>query len=208
MYNRLSLFCQRSLVPVRIENEFRVDALPGTVWGVLMDMPIVVSCMQGAELTETVDATHWKTKVTVKVGPIALVFAADLEREVADSDTGLIVMTSRARELKGRGAATARVESTLEPMDGGSRVVIVTDVNLSGTAAQFGRPVMQQVSQQLVARFAACLQAKLEPTGATAGDEPSLSPDDPSSGAAEPFSVSILLRALVSPLTRLFRRHR
>lgn len=208
MYNRLSRIRPRTLVPVRIENDFTVAALPGTVWGVLTDMPVVVSCMPGAELTETIDATHWKTKLTVKVGPIALAFAADLERETADPDAGRLVMVSKARELKGRGGATARVESTLAPVATGTRVVIVTDVNLSGTAAQFGRPVMQQVSQQLVAKFAACLQAKLAPPEVGAGDQPSPSTEPPSPTAAEPISVMILLRALVSPLTRLFRRHR
>lgn len=193
---------------MRIENEFTVAAIPVTVWSVLMDMPAVVSCMPGAELTETIDDTHWKTTLTVKVGPMTLAFAADLEREVADSTSGLIVMTSKARELKGRGAATARVESTIEPVDGGSRVVIVTDVNLSGTAAQFGRPVMQQVSHQLVARFAACLQAKLDPAVTAPGAELTATDEYPAPVAAQRISVSTLLRALVSSLIRPFRRAR
>lgn len=208
MYNRLSRILSRNggVLPVRIENDFTVAALPETVWGVLMDMPVVVSCMPGAELTETIDATHWKTKLSVKVGPIALAFAADLEREVAHPGTGRMVMTSKARELKGRGGATARVESVLEPAGTGSRVVIVTDVALSGAAAQFGRPVVQQVSQQMVARFAACLQSKLEPSEASAGDQSSPRAGSASSAAAESISVLSLLRALVSHLTRLFRR--
>ena len=191
---------------MRIENEFTVEALPRSVWEVLMDVPTVVSCMPGAELIETIDASHWKTKLTVKVGPVALAFAADVDREVADSDAGRMVLTSKARELKGRGGATARVESTLEPADSGTRVVIVTDVSLSGAAAQFGRPVMQQVSHQLVDTFASCLQAKLDPAGPAASDQPAPALGTPQPIAPQRISAALILRALVSSLTRLFKR--
>ena len=110
---------------MRIENDFTVNALPSKVWSVLMDMPVVVSCMPGAELIETIDATHWKTKLAVKVGPISLVFAADLERETADVDSGRMVMTSKARESKGRGGATTRIESVMESVADGTRILIV-----------------------------------------------------------------------------------
>lgn len=192
---------------MRLENAFAVDAPPERAWPVLMDMPVVVSCMPGAELIETVDDSHWRTSLTVKLGLVSLVFDADLERELVDAAAGRMVMTSKARERKGRGGATARVESTMQPEGDGSRVVIITDVNLSGTAAQFGRPVVQDVSRQLTARFAACLQTKLG-TAETASSDPAASaelhtvPPQPVSG------LSLLFRALVSPLTRRIGRDR
>ena len=170
-----------------------------------MDMPVVVSCMPGAELIETIDATHWKTKLAVKVGPISLVFAADLERETADVDSGRMVMTSKARESKGRGGATTRIESVMESVADGTRILIVTDVALSGTAAQFGRPVMQQVSHQLVAKFAEALRATL-----AAGETPLDQPVTTSSGAQtrRPMALSISLWAALSTFARHLRRRR
>jgi carbon monoxide dehydrogenase subunit G len=191
---------------MRLENAFSVDAPPERAWSVLLDMPVVVSCMPGAELIETVDDEHWRTSLTVKLGPISLIFDADVDRELADPVTRRMVLTSRARERKGRGGATARVESTLEPEGDASRVVIVTDVNLSGTAAQFGRPVVQDVSRQLTARFAACLQAKLaaaEPGGESA--KTAAMPEGPGTSAQAVSGLSLFLRALVSRVTRWFR---
>jgi carbon monoxide dehydrogenase subunit G len=194
---------------MRLENAFSVDAPPEQAWSVLLDMPVVVSCMPGAELVETVDNEHWRTSLTVKLGPVSLVFDADLDRELADPVTRRMVLTSKARERRGRGGAIARVESTLEPEGDASRVVIVTDVNLSGTAAQFGRPVFQDVSRQLTARFAACLQAKLaaaEPSGESA--EHAALPEEPAEPTQAISGLSLFLRVLVSPVTRLFRGDR
>jgi uncharacterized protein len=194
---------------MRLENAFSVDAPPEQAWSVLLDMPLVVSCMPGAELIETVDNEHWRTSLTVKLGPVSLVFDADLDRELADPVTRRMVLTSKARERRGRGGAIARVESTLEPEGDASRVVIVTDVNLSGTAAQFGRPVFQDVSRQLTARFAACLQAKLaaaEPSGESA--EHAALPEEPAEPTQAISGLSLFLRVLVSPVTRLFRGDR
>ena len=189
---------------IQLENSFVVQVPPQRAWDVLLDVPLVVSCMPGAELVDTVGENAWKTKLTVKLGPMTFVFAADVERNEVEPEMGRMVMTSKARELKGRGGATARIESTLHAVDGGTQVDIVADVNLSGTAAQFGRPVVKDVARQLVARFASCLQVKLgeDATEAGADAERNLTSAVP----AEPLSgLSLLLRALARPLTRLLR---
>ena len=195
---------------MRIENAFSVDAPPGRAWSLLLDMPVVVSCMPGAELIETIDDTRWRTSLTTKLGPVRLVFDSDLERELVDSATRHIVMTSTARERNGRGGATARVESTVEPEGQGSRVVIVTDVNLSGAAATFGRPVVQDVSRQLTAKFAACLQAKLSAAEPASGDAAGAAtvPEASAEPAHAISGLSLVLRAIVRPVTRLIRGHR
>jgi carbon monoxide dehydrogenase subunit G len=191
---------------IRLENAFSVDAPPERAWSVLLDMPIVVSCMPGAELIETVGDDHWRTSLTVKLGPVGLVFDADLDRELADPVTRRMVLTSKARERKGRGGATARVESTIEPEGNASRVVIFTDVTLSGTAAQFGRPVVQDVSRQLTARFAACLQTKLA-TADVSGEsaEQAALPERLAEPTRAVSGLSLFVRALVRPVTKLFR---
>ena len=191
---------------MRLENTFVVDSPPERAWPLFLDVPVVVSCMPGAELVATIDDSHWTTSLSVKLGPVNLVFDADLEREVADPAARRVVITSKARERKGRGGATARVESTVEPEGDGSRIVIVTDVNLSGTAAQFGRPVVEDVSRQLTARFAACLQTKL-------GSADDLAPAGeglrgPAERAQAVSGLSMLLHAIVRSATRVFRRAR
>ncbi len=176
---------------MRIENSFEVPAPPERAWELLLDVPRIVPCMPGAELTETVDETRWKARMAVKLGPVSLTFAADVARERVDEAARRVVLSTKARELKGRGGATATIESTLEPAGAGTRVVVVTDLQLSGAAAQFGGPVVKTVAGELTERFASCLQGKL-------GAEPAAEtrPQKPISGFAT------LWRALLSRLRR------
>ena len=50
-------------------------------------------------------------------------------------------------------------------------VVVVTDLNITGKPAQFGRGVMQDVSDKLLGQFVACLEQRLQAPeeGATGG---------------------------------------
>ena len=100
---------------MRLENTFEVPAPPEQAWELLNDVPRVVPCMPGAELTETVDENTWKATMHVKLGPIALQFGTDVTRKAQDEAARTTTLQASARELKGRGGATAMIESTLEP---------------------------------------------------------------------------------------------
>ncbi len=168
---------------MRLENSFEVAAAPGTAWRLLNDVPAVVPCMPGAELAETVGENAWKAKLHVKLGPIALQFAADVTREQMDEAAGRVVLAVKAREAKGRGSAEATIESTLAPQDTGTRVAIVTELTLRGAVAQYGRGIVPDVASQLTAQFADCIAAKLR-------DEPARAPSKPIGG------LRLLLAAL------------
>ena len=156
---------------MRLENSFEVPGPPGEAWALLNDVPRVIPCMPGAELNETVDGSHWKATMHVKLGPISLQFATDVERAESDEAAQRAVLSAKARELKGRGGAQARIESSLEPSGEKTKVLIVTDLTLQGAVAQYGRGVVGDVANQLVRRFADCLAAQLQhepPTKTTA----------------------------------------
>jgi hypothetical protein len=184
---------------VRIENAFEVPARPEAAWALLMDVPRVIPCMPGAKLDEAVDDSNWKATMNVKLGPIALAFATDVKRESIDEAAMRAVLSARARESRGRGQAQATIESALEPVDGGTRVTIVTDMTLSGPVAQYGRGLVQDVSSQLVASFAECLRAQLD----TPGEEAEAAV----AAQAKPVGgLGLGLRALLRSVGRLFRR--
>jgi len=187
---------------MRLENTFDVPAPPESAWALLMDVPRVVPCMPGAELAETVDESHWKAKLEVRLGPIALTYAADVERTEVDEAARRIVLAANARELRGRGGAKATIESSLETTSGGTSVSVVTEITLSGTAAQFGGPVVKDVAAQLTREFAACLRQQLvvEPRASARGPgEPA--PADSAVPRTKPISgFSLLVRALLSRL--------
>jgi hypothetical protein len=181
---------------MRLENSFEVPAPPEQAWQLLNDVPRVIPCMPGAELTETVDDAHWKATVHVKLGPIALEFAADVERREANESARRAVLHARGRELKGRGGAQATIESSLEPAGTGTEVTLVTDLVLQGPVAQYGRGIVADVANQLVTRFADCLASQLQ------GDSVETAPLP-----AQPVGgLGLALGALWRRLGRLFRR--
>jgi carbon monoxide dehydrogenase subunit G len=184
---------------MRLENSFEVPAAPETAWDLLLDVPRVVPCMPGAELTEVVDDSNWKAKVAVKLGPVALTFATDVRREQVDEAARRVTLSADGRELRGRGAARATVESSLSSGNGGTRVDIVTDLSLTGPAAQYGRGMVADVSSQLIRQFADCLKAQLDesPDQARAAVERA---ERPVSGVR--LGISAFFRAI----GRFFRR--
>jgi uncharacterized protein len=184
---------------MQLENSFSVSAPADVVWALLVDVPEVVPCMPGAELVETLGDDRWRTKMSVKLGPVQLVFTGDVVREAADTDTRRVVLTTRAREARGRGGAHARIESSLVPAAAGTEVTIVTDIALSGAAAQFGRGVVADVARQLTERFGACLQSRLDAEPSTGSAPP----------AGKPVSgLALAFRALLRSLPRRGNRDR
>ena len=155
---------------MKLENSFEVTGSPEAAWDLLMDVPRVIPCMPGAELVETVDESHWKARMRVKLGPISLSFLTDVTREEVDEAGRRVVLGARAREERGRGAATATIESSLASAEGRTQVTTSTDLALTGKAAQFGRGLVQDVSAQLLESFADCLEQQLvvQPEGAAA----------------------------------------
>jgi hypothetical protein len=146
---------------VKLENSFEVDAPPERAWDLLMDVPRIVPCMPGATLDEVVDDANWKATMQVKLGPIGLTFATDVSRTEVDEAARRVTLAAKARETRNRGRASATIESSLASVDGGTRVEIVTDLSLSGTVAQYGRGMIEDISSQMVTTFAQCLQAQL-----------------------------------------------
>jgi carbon monoxide dehydrogenase subunit G len=147
---------------VRIENSFDVPAAPDTAWALLIDVPRVVPCMPGAELERTVDESTWEVLQRVKLGPISLQFRSEVKRTEMNETDRRTVLAVNAKEVRGRGGAEATIESSLDPVAGGTRVMLVTELSLRGSVAQYGRPVVGSVAEQLTKQFATCLSSLLE----------------------------------------------
>ena len=149
---------------MRIENSFDVPAAPEAAWELLMDVPRIIPCMPGAELDEVVGDDAWKATMKVKLGPIGLTFATNVRREEVDEAGHRVKLAADAREVRNRGNAKATIESSLtENGGGGTHVDLVTELALTGTVAQYGRGMIEDISSQLVVSFAQCLQRQLVP---------------------------------------------
>jgi carbon monoxide dehydrogenase subunit G len=163
---------------MQLEHSFTVPAGVADAWAVLLDIERVAPCMPGAAI-ETVDGDDFTGSVKVKLGPINLTYKGKASFLEKDETSHHVVIDARGRDARGNGTAAATVSATLTS-EGPSttKVDVVTDLNVTGKPAQFGRGVMVDVGNKLIGQFADCLAGKL---GASADSSASSAP---SSGSA------------------------
>ena len=153
---------------MRLENAFTVPAPVDQAWSVLLDVERVAPCLPGAAL-EGGDGTSYSGTMTIKLGPVTSRYRGTVEIEQADEAARRAVLRARATDARA-GTASATISTALEPEGDGTRVQVVTELQLGGPAAQFGRGVMQDVSGKLMRAFADCLAEELGGEGAAAGE--------------------------------------
>ena len=138
--------------------------VPGTVeetWARFGDIADLATCFPGAQVT-TAEGDTFEGTVKVKLGPIALVYAGSGAFVAKDPDAHTFTVEAKGRDKRGNGTAGASVEAAMTATaDGASTDVrIDTDLTITGKPAQFGRGVMQDVSDKLLAQFVACLEQR------------------------------------------------
>ena len=192
---------------MELQNSFEVPLPPSEAWDVLLDIERIAPCMPGARLTEIVDERTFKGEVSVRLGPVALTFAGKATLEVIDGVEHRARVKAQGADAKGRGGAIAVVEFSIEPTDGGSRVLIRTDLRLSGSIAQYGRGVgmIQDVSSQLIGEFAEALRAHLAGTATAAAEHGADAPSRPPPAAKPISGFALMFRVLWNGIVRLFR---
>jgi carbon monoxide dehydrogenase subunit G len=169
---------------MKLENEFTVPAPVEHAWEVLLDVERVAPCLPGASIEGAEGAEHRGT-MTIRIGPITTRYAGTVKIEEADADARRAVMRAQARDSRGQGTAAATITSSMEAVEGGTRVRVETDMRVTGPDAQFGRGVMQDVSAKLMGRFADCLAAEMSPP-TRAAPAPAPAATGPRRPAAQP----------------------
>jgi carbon monoxide dehydrogenase subunit G len=151
---------------VKLEHKFVVPAPVEQTWAAFNDLERVVPCFPGATLT-SYDGDEFTGSCKVKLGPVSLQYSGNgtfLERDPADHHA---VIEAKGKDRRGNGTATARVTARLAEADPGSTEVTVdTDLTITGRPAQFGRGLIQDVSNKLLDQFTTCLKTKLDTTPA------------------------------------------
>jgi carbon monoxide dehydrogenase subunit G len=196
---------------MEMQNSFTVPADIATAWEVLMDVPRIAPCMPGAELTEVVDASHFKGNAKLRVGPVQLSFAGEAELTDVDAEAHTARVSARGNDTKGRGAAQADVTFALVEEGGNTRVDINTDLNLTGAVAQYGRAagLINEIAAQIIADFAKNLEGQLSPAAPADGTSPA-DVDAPAATPAAPVAdnsisgISLFFRALGAMIRRWF----
>ena len=210
---------------MEFDNEFEVPVPVDEAWTILMDIERIAPCVPGAELTEVVDENTYKGKISVKLGPVALTFNGQTQFEERDGAGHRAKLKAQGTDAKGRGGAHANVSFHMEPSDSGTKVIIHTDLQLSGAVAQYGRGVgmVKDLAQQIIAQFAANLENNViapqaAPVGADAKTDAGTDTGTDTGTAAQPtpppqqaapvqvgsMGLMVLWNAIVRGIKRLF----
>src|SRR3984957_10269164 len=176
---------------MQLEHSFTVPVGIDDAWKGLLDIEQVAPCMPGAAL-ETVEGDDFTGSVKVKLGPIALTYKGKASFIEKDEAAHRAVFDGQGRDSRGNGTASAKVSAALSSEGATTtRVDVITDLNVTGKPAQFGRGVMVDVGNKLIGQFADCLAGKLAgnpPVGApTTANTPGT--DSPST-SGEPAAPS------------------
>lgn len=164
---------------VQLNKQYPLTVSSARAWAVLADIRAVAGCMPGAQITEQVDATHYKGLVRSKVGPAVMSFTGDIEVLALEPGERRIELLGKGAD-KGGSSAAMKLLARLEPGADGASCVLLGDatVTVSGKLAQFGGRLLVPIADAMLQQFAANFQ-----TAAAAAD---LSPSNESASAEPP----------------------
>jgi hypothetical protein len=177
-------------------NEFEVAVPVERAWAVLTDLERIAPCLPGAQLRE-VEGDEYRGSVKVKVGPITTSYDGAIRFIELDESAHHAVMKAEGRETRGQGNVAAVITATMSSSGAGTKVVVATDLTISGKVAQLGRGVLADVSAKLLDQFVANLESTVlvpEDAGSPEGG----GPEDSVAAASPPEATS---------RWRGFRRH-
>jgi len=168
---------------MELTHSFTVPGTPEQTWAGFQDIASLAECFPGAQVT-SVEGDTFEGTVKVKLGPIALVYTGSGAFASKDEAAHTLVVEAKGRDKRGNGTAGATVTVTMTAGSGDAAVTtdvsVRTDLSITGKPAQFGRGVMQDVSDKLLGQFVACLEQR------SGVQEPASPVVEPASAVAEP----------------------
>jgi uncharacterized protein len=143
-----------------LRHEFTVPAPVDQTWSAFNDIESVAGCFPGAKVT-AVEGDTFTGSCKVKLGPIALIYNGTGTFVEKDESQHRMVIDAKGKDKRGNGTAGAHVTATMTEQGTSTHVEVLTDLNITGKPAQFGRGVMEDVSNKLLGQFTACLEQKV-----------------------------------------------
>jgi carbon monoxide dehydrogenase subunit G len=179
-----------------LTHRFTVPVPIDEAWAHFNDIGSVAECFPGASVTSA-EGDTFAGSVKVKLGPIALVYNGTGTFTEKDEAAHRMVVDAKGKDKRGNGTAGAAVVMTMTESPGAGTstdIEVVTDLAITGKPAQFGRGVMQDVSDKLLGQFVACLEQRFQGAGGAEADVPEVAavaavpeaPAAPVPPAAEP----------------------
>ncbi|HEY2877542.1 SRPBCC family protein [Nocardioides sp.] len=183
-----------------LEHSFTVPVGVDTAWAEFQDIASVAECFPGATVAD-VEGDTFHGSVKVKLGPIALVYNGSGTFTEKDETNHRFVVDAKGKDKRGNGTAGATVTLSMDANGISTDVKVLTDLAITGKPAQFGRGVMQDVSDKLLGQFVACLEQRLGNTVEGAPEPATPAAPADTATAAEPAAPAGAASAPVPPTT-------
>ncbi|MDQ6657192.1 MAG: SRPBCC family protein, partial [Actinomycetota bacterium] len=146
---------------MELQHHFTVPASLDEVWAAFNNLDRIGGCLPGASI-ESMDGDDFTGSVKVKLGPISLVYNGSGRYTSRDESAGRVVIQAKGKDKRGNGTASATITAQLIGSAGSDTTVdVTTDLAITGKPAQFGRGVIQDVSDKLLGQFVDCIKDKL-----------------------------------------------
>jgi uncharacterized protein len=172
---------------VELQHRFTVPTPVGDTWDAFNDLERIAPCFPGASLTK-VEGDEFAGSVKVRLGPISLLYNGTGRFVERDTDDHHALIEAKGKDKRGNGTAAATIRAKLSPDGEQTLVEVTTDLAITGKPAQFGRGVIQDVSDKLLGQFIECLEQNLsgtaEPESQPATTETGQSDSPPPTSAA------------------------
>jgi uncharacterized protein len=149
---------------MKLQHQTTVEAVPDVVWNFLQDTPAVVQCMPGAELVDDLGDDNYEGVLHVAIGPLKMNYAGKAAVVERDAAAHRMVLDASGRDKRGSGSVQAHVRVQVAPAGSGSRIDVVSDIDLTGRIASLGRGI-RDVSNQMFVQFADELGSRIEGPG-------------------------------------------
>ncbi|PKO42578.1 MAG: carbon monoxide dehydrogenase [Betaproteobacteria bacterium HGW-Betaproteobacteria-3] len=147
---------------VTLEKQYPVAASLEAAWQVLSDVSELATCMPGAQITEQLDAAHYRGSVKVKVGPAVASFSGTIEVLALDPQANTIRLVGKGAD-KGGSSASMELTASLVAVDAQTSTLKgKADVIVNGKFAQFGGRMMGSVSDMILVQFAEVFSQKAQ----------------------------------------------
>lgn len=163
---------------MKLVNEFDVGVPVDRTWDTLLDVPRVARALPGAKIDPEGDGGQWRGTMKIKLGPVTTEYAGTARVQDVDEDDHVASYRVEGREASGQGSAAATITTRLASAGAGTKVVVETDMQVTGRQAQLGRNLMEDVAGAILGEFAGRLEQELTGTADAAPSAATQAADD------------------------------
>jgi uncharacterized protein len=188
---------------MELTNSFTLPVSVDRLWEVLTDVELIAPCVPGFKLEEVADPEYRGT-VTVKVGAVTVTYDATITFLDRDEEAHRAVLQVSCKERRGGGRANATVATDLSGEGQEATAEMVTEVEVTGRVAQFGRGIIGEVASQLTRQFVDNLNTQIlaaRAEGVERTVEPNVAPPS-RAPAEEPEALDLGATAVLPMLKR------